>query len=554
MPGRWGPLHPRIGEPGAEQAREETGDGEGRKRQFGPVQTTRHGHRQGHEHSSQAVGHAHGDRAGGALALGEQLLPVADQDRQGRPQEHPRKSESGQEHEPGPGPGHEPHQRHDEERQQPEHPALAITADKQGADEAAAADPGQEQRLRQADLGIGPTLSLEQERQAQRHAQDREDPEHPDHEHQRQGGSPGADERPPGQRSAPTPRGRIRLFGHPPQAGGEEAEDREAPGHAPGQGRQAEPGGQRTAVERADGLADRAADRKQRHRPAPVERRTRPRQRRRLGVERRDPQAAHDQEHVELRQRADEPDAAQAEHAERRSHIEEPAVPPAVAPVPEEQLAHRGRQAPGDERPLNRPLVDRQPGLQVGPEGLDHRGEEVHQPMCQHEQDEDRKTPVQCGLTPRTIERQQSMRTLPSGRTQGKNPRAWGPASSRARTSSLLSDGVPRSNHSSKSSINASSTCRTSPSPARISRSTSAGRQAARMRAVPAAFHVLMSLLGRGVGIGRVVAENEHSPRPEQLHLAPDEGQRVESYDAAHGVISRRRTVPSGRCQRRKSG
>ena len=78
------------------------------------------------------------------------------------------------------------------------------------------------------------------------------------------------------------------------------------------------------------------------------------------------------------------------------------------------------------------------------------------------------------GFTPRTIARMQSIRTDPSeAGGECRNVRMLGPASSLSRTDSLVSHGVPRSNHSSKSRTNGSSIKLIFSSPLRANRSTS---------------------------------------------------------------------------------
>ncbi|MBN9120538.1 MAG: hypothetical protein J0I06_15535, partial [Planctomycetes bacterium] len=69
------------------------------------------------------------------------------------------------------------------------------------------------------------------------------------------------------------------------------------------------------------------------------------------------------------------------------------------------------------------------------------------------------------GLTPRTIARSQEIPMRPSGWRAAWKPLGRGPSSIIARTSSFGREGVPRSNHSSKSSSKRSSTMRISTSP-----------------------------------------------------------------------------------------
>ena len=115
-----------------------------------------------------------------------------------------------------------------------------------------------------------------------------------------------------------------------------------------------------------------------------------------------------------------------------------------------------------------------------------------------------------------------------SASSTARNPRIGGDSRSRDRTSALGASGVPRSNHSSKSSVNGSSTRRTSSRPAEPKRSTIAPgvrfRVWVRSRSRSMALWRSASV---GVGIGRVVAQDDDPAGPDQLHLATDERRGV---------------------------
>ena len=124
----------------------------------------------------------------------------------------------------------------------------------------------------------------------------------------------------------------------------------------------------------------------------------------------------------------------------------------------------------------------------------------------------------------------QSIRIEPSSCSEGRKLRTTGPVSSLSRTDSLVSPGVPRSNHSSKSSTNGSSIeadiCEAGAGE-QVDELTTG--EVARVRAVPRDFEHAVMGGDRGVRIGDVVAHHDHAAMPNQRDLPRQKGVRVDN-------------------------
>ena len=135
---------------------------------------------------------------------------------------------------------------------------------------------------------------------------------------------------------------------------------------------------------------------------------------------------------------------------------------------------------------------------------------------------------IVAALPPRTIARQQWIVTRPPPSSTARNPRIGPASSSFRRTSSLGASGVPRSNHSSKSSVKASSVSRIAASPSEAKRSTISPDERFRVwvRSRSRSMALCSSDDRDGSGSGSGGRKGPAAPPGRmQVHLVTDEGQ-----------------------------
>ena len=117
----------------------------------------------------------------------------------------------------------------------------------------------------------------------------------------------------------------------------------------------------------------------------------------------------------------------------------------------------------------------------------------------------------------------------PSSRKVGANPRTRGPLKSAVRTFSLVSSGVPRSNHSSKSRSYGLLGHADLRQPGRGEEvDDPATREAPRVRSIARPLQVLVMAAASRIGVGQVVADDEDAAGPQELDLPRHERRGIE--------------------------